>query len=429
MAAQDWTSHAALLKMTIPAERSAKKAERMDERPHGDDPVIAALARASLGALPHMADQLVDQLWGDVYGPSGPVPKDDLWRSCHDNMGSMLTALSGAGPTPDTLLRAARDTGSRRAYQHCPLDWVLHAWRLGGQVMWEELARHAVGTDNSDTLRELVGSAHELWGITERFSIEMASTYQRREHELTHGPDQHVLAFVDALLDGSIGDERTEVEHALGIGPASRLLVVAAEGNGDGSAVTPELAQAMRDSGFRVVWRLRAGCEVGIVTTERSDVSTLVELLRAHATSRLGISPELNVVTDVASGYRMAVLAMSTLPQHRADAVTLDDCLPQALMLGSPELAERMVSVTFGPILALPQIERDELLTTISTWIRVLGSTHRAAKALYCHRNTVLNRIRRAEALTNLDLGDVGSWPQVIMALNALGRYGSSKAP
>ncbi|WP_243794549.1 helix-turn-helix domain-containing protein [Saccharopolyspora gloriosae] len=104
--------------------------------------------------------------------------------------------------------------------------------------------------------------------------------------------------------------------------------------------------------------------------------------------------------------------------------MALDDCLPDALALSSPELADRMVAVTFGPVLALPAAEREELLHTTSVWIRSLGSTLRAAKSLYCHRNTVLNRLRRMESLTHLDLSDVTVWPQVLLALSILRREG-----
>lgn len=50
--------------------------------------LLGSLSGSSLDRLHTLADTLVDRLWGDVYPPQGPVLKDDLWRSCHDNMGS-----------------------------------------------------------------------------------------------------------------------------------------------------------------------------------------------------------------------------------------------------------------------------------------------------------------------------------------------------
>ncbi|GAA3360184.1 hypothetical protein [Saccharopolyspora gregorii] len=44
----------------------------------GEQRMLAGLARASLARVPDLADALVDQTWGSVYTPDGPVAKDDL---------------------------------------------------------------------------------------------------------------------------------------------------------------------------------------------------------------------------------------------------------------------------------------------------------------------------------------------------------------
>ncbi|MET9677575.1 helix-turn-helix domain-containing protein [Streptomyces sp. NPDC006482] len=59
-----------------------------------------------------------------------------------------------------------------------------------------------------------------------------------------------------------------------------------------------------------------------------------------------------------------------------------------------------------GPALEADPTERDHLLATLATlatlaaWLDCQGSTETAGKRLYCHRNTVLNRLRRLERLT-----------------------------
>src|SRR5258705_13153957 len=109
--------------------------------------LLESLSGSSLGRLNTLADTLVDRLWGDVYRPQGPVPKDDLWRSCHCNIGSALKGLNGVGPPSAVLLETAQATGMRRARQHCPLGWVQRAWRIGGPGIWEDFARQAGGGD------------------------------------------------------------------------------------------------------------------------------------------------------------------------------------------------------------------------------------------------------------------------------------------
>ncbi|MCA1227204.1 CdaR family transcriptional regulator [Saccharopolyspora sp. 6M] len=389
----------------------------------GEQRMLAGLARASLARVPELADALVDQTWGSVYTPDGPVAKDDLWRSCRDNIHGMLTTLSGTGPSRPDLLGPARSTGVRRAQQHCPLDWVLHAWRLSGQVLWADMAEHT-GAHGPQHLRELVGSAGELWGVTERFSIEMALSYHAAEQELLGGAELRNTMIMDALLDGRATEVRGEAEHLLGLGRGKRFVVAVAETSGERPASPRELADGLRRRGLDSTWRLRTGCQVGIIGVGEGQPAEVAGALRERAVARIGVSQSLSALMEVGAGYRMAMLAMTTLPAHRPGAVSLDECLPDALALSSPELADRMVLVTFGPVLALPTAEREELLHTVSVWIRSLGSTLRAAKSLYCHRNTVLNRLRRMESLTHLDLSDVTVWPQILLALSILRRGG-----
>lgn len=385
--------------------------------------MLAGLAHTSLTRLPGLADALVEQTWGAVYTPDGPVGKDDLWRSCRDNIHSILTTLAGSGPSQQDLLRAARATGSRRAQQHCPLDWVLHAWRLGGQVLWADLASRS-GARSPEELRQLVGAAGELWGVTERFSTEMALSYHTSEQEMLGGVELRHTMILDALLDGRAAEVRAEAEHLLDLGRGRGFVVAVAETSGEHQVAPRELTHALRRRGLRSAWRLRTGCQVGIIGVDDGRAGEVAAALREHAVARIGVSQTLTALMEVGAGYRMAMLAMATLPAHRPGAVALDDCLPDALALSSPELADRMVAVTFGPVLALPTAEREELLRTASVWIRSLGSTLRAAKSLYCHRNTVLNRLRRLESLTHLDLSDVTVWPQVLLALSILRREG-----
>lgn len=380
---------------------------------------LATLARESLSGLPTLADQIVEQMWDDVYDPAGPVAKDDLWQSCHDNLSSMLTVLVEQEPAPAELLWTARATGSRRAHQHCPLEWVLQAWRAGGQVMWSDLAERTGARDPAE-LQHLVDRASDVWGVTERFSIEMAVTYQRAEQQLLDGTDQHLAEVIDALLDGRAADVRTEAVRLLNLSRTERFLVVTAEDVPAYHGWPSPLARALNKHGIHSRWRLRAGVHIGLLTADHATPDEAVQALSTCAVNRVGISPVLTGLHQVPAGYRMATLAMSTLPAHQPGITTLDHCLPDALLLSSPELAQRLVTTTFGPVLALPEHERDELLRTVQVWVQSLGSTLRAAKTLYCHRNTVLNRLHRIHTLTKLDLNDVGVWPQLMLALSAL---------
>ncbi len=381
---------------------------------------LAELVGQSLASVPALADQLVEQLWDDVYDPAGPVPKADLWRSCHDNIGGILTAIRGAGPSPADLLHTARATGMQRARQQCPLEWVLQAWQAGGQIIWSDLARRA-GSRDPAQMQHLTGYAGTIWGIIERFSIEMAATYERVKDQQRRGTDHHLAEIVDALIDGRARELHTEAAHALQLTRDQCFIVAAAENTAAYQGSSYSLRQALQRHGIHSAWRLRAGVHVGIISaTECTSPEELTRILRLPAAARIGLSPTLTGLHRVPTGYRMATLAMATLPPGQPAVMPLDQCLPDALLISSPELSQHLVTATFGPLLALPQKERDELLRTVEAWVQSLGSSLRSARTLYCHRNTVLNRLERVQALTNLDVHNAAVWPQLMLGLSAL---------
>jgi DNA-binding PucR family transcriptional regulator len=104
-----------------------------------------------------------------------------------------------------------------------------------------------------------------------------------------------------------------------------------------------------------------------------------------------------------ATAYRQAALARRTLPPGCGEIATLDDRLPEALLLGSPELAQRLAARWLGPLTNLPAAEQRLLLGTLHAWLATGGSAIRTAEAVHCHRNTVLNRLTRLRSLTGHD--------------------------
>jgi hypothetical protein len=398
-----------------------------DTAPH--DAWLTDLVGQSLAGVPALADQLVEQLWEDVYDPAGPVHKDDLWRSCRDNFGAVLAAIGGAGPSPADMLRTARGTGVQRARQQCPLEWVLQAWHAGGQIMWNDLVSRA-GTRDPAQMQQLTGHAGAIWGVIERSSFEMAAAYERVKDQQRPDTDHHLAEIVGALLDGHAAEFHTEAAHALRLGPHQRFVVAAVEDTAAYGGSSAALRQALQRHGIHSAWGQRAGVHAGIISAaERDAPEESAWILRQPAAGRIGLSPALNGLHRVPAGYRMATLAMATLPPARPAVMPLDECLPDALLLSSPELAQRLVTATFGPVLALPQRERDELLRTVEAWVASLGSVLGTARVLYCHRNTVLNRLHRVQALTNLDVHNAAVWPQLMLGLSALRQAPHLRAP
>ncbi|WP_447646890.1 helix-turn-helix domain-containing protein [Nocardioides zeae] len=110
-------------------------------------------------------------------------------------------------------------------------------------------------------------------------------------------------------------------------------------------------------------------------------------------------------------------------PAHRRrtglPVVAFDDALPDALVLAAPAIAARLARHWLGPLLALPADESRALVDTLEAWVRTGGSPTATARALPCHRNTVLNRLRRVQRLTDGRLGEGAPPAELALALAA----------
>ncbi|HEY5334647.1 MAG TPA: helix-turn-helix domain-containing protein, partial [Mycobacteriales bacterium] len=94
------------------------------------------------------------------------------------------------------------------------------------------------------------------------------------------------------------------------------------------------------------------------------------------------------------------LLARRALAVGEVAVTALGERLPEALLLQSPELTAELVRRRLGPLLELPDAEGRLLLDTLDAWVRTAGSAARTAAEVHCHRNTVINRLRRIETLT-----------------------------
>ncbi|MGH9002488.1 MAG: PucR family transcriptional regulator, partial [Acidimicrobiia bacterium] len=106
------------------------------------DVSVSALGAELLDEVPELADRLVEWIRSESasYGFSAAVTPEDLRRSCADNLTEMLRRLAGHEQADP---EAPVATGRRRAEQGFPLAEVLHAFRLGGRVIWDELVDRA----------------------------------------------------------------------------------------------------------------------------------------------------------------------------------------------------------------------------------------------------------------------------------------------
>ena len=379
---------------------------------------VRRLAGLVLDALDPVTDQLVAAIVAEdpSYG-LGRTSGEDLRASCRDNLARILQTLTGE-QQPGDVYDAPHATGRRRAEQGMPLESVLHAYRLGHRIIWDSLVEQA---RSSDTVDALVVAASHVWELVDSYSSEVARAYRDTESQLLRRDGQRRDALVDALLEGRGRDRvlAAEASNALEL-PEHGTFVVAVL-SGSGWAVACAAALSVR--GVRSVWRDRADREVGLIAVPRGGGDDVVGVLEKVAGLRGGISPQVEGLSEVDGAYRLAETALRALPAPLVGVAALDERLPGSLLVTAPDLSKRLIERALGGVLALDPEERDVLLLTLSTWLDTGGSAAQTAARLYCHRNTVLNRLRRLEALTGRSLERVDhlvEWSLALLARDLL---------
>ena len=381
---------------------------------------VAALSASVLARLDELTDHLVQVILEEdpSYPGPGRTPREDLRRSCHDNLLQILQALAGTTDPGTDPFDAPRATGRRRAEQGMPLESVLHAYRLGYRVIWEGLLEQAREHDGVDALVE---AATDVWSLVDGFSSTVADSYRETEAEFARRDDRRRDALVDALLEGR-GTERTlaaDAATALDLPEHGRFAVVVLAGE---DASRPAGA-VLRGCGMRAAWRNRTDREIGLVSLGRSEPSDVVVALGGVDGLRAGVSPAVDGLAEVAVAHRLAETALRALPAGVPVVAELDTRLPGALLVTAPDLSARLVQRALGGVLDLERDERTVLLDTLRTWLDTGGSAGQTAGRLTCHRNTVLNRLRRLEGLTDRSLERVDhlvEWSLALLALDVL---------
>ncbi|MBP2369518.1 PucR family transcriptional regulator [Pseudonocardia parietis] len=331
---------------------------------------------------------------------------DELRDACRSNLQRGIEVLADRVPEGVDPADSTRATGRRRARQGVPLEAVLRAYRLGGRLLWESLLQTSRRRFDGAYDLALLDAASYVWRTHDGSSSALVDAYRQEEQRVRSQDLSRRHAVLDALLAGRGRDPvfAREAVGVLGLPDSGALVVVV--GCLDGAGTDPLQEPHRTLAGHSVVssWVLREQELVGLVALGSRAHGEVVEMLRPCVTGRAGMSPPVDGPSGVAAGYRLARTAVRTV--SGSGLAALDERLPEALLADSPELVDRLTRTALAGLLDLPDADRDTLLHTLDALLSCGGSPTHAARTLFCHRNTVIYRLRRIESVTGRSLGD-----------------------
>ncbi|QCW77318.1 PucR family transcriptional regulator [Streptomyces sp. S6] len=435
--------------------------------------VLHRAARVLVASLPALTDRLVEALYEQEPGYRAAIDADrsEVWQEVHHSLRHNVGSLLQPKEFRDAAHRTSRWIGEIRAGQGVPLDAVLHAFRMGGAMVWQDLVDETARRDPDD-VRLLVHVAADVWNFVDEHCGIVADAYRQAERRLTWQRENRQRLVIAALLDGTarIAD-LSDAAAMLGLPEQGRyaVLAVASVRRGDPGPVRqshpgpqqgpvrpplnlpsalPGAARSRRSRPTPDHWvlppcagptpaRVRPRCparppplwhtgpdaEFAILrlTGEPGDpgeLHAIAAALDAPDGTRAGIGSAVDGLAALGDARRLAETALRACPAS-GGTVVLDEHLPDALVVSSPALGSALAARVLGPLDRLDPADRDVILETLTAWLDADGSAQRAAARLYCHRNTVLNRLRRFEQLTGRCLTRPRDAVEVSLALAA----------
>ncbi|MEU3526782.1 helix-turn-helix domain-containing protein [Streptomyces sp. NPDC038707] len=378
--------------------------------------VLHRAARALLDDLAGLTDRLLAVLQDQepAYRSALRTDPHSTRREAHRSLRHSVTSLIDPRGTRDAARRCSWQIGADRAEQGLPLDALLHAFRLGGAMVWQGLVEETARTAPED-VRLLVHVAADVWNFVDEHCTLVADAYRQVERQLAWRRENRVRLLAAALLDGTSRiTDLPEAAEALRLPERGRYVVVAVAGGRPPGSAGPRAALPERSP--RAHWHTGVDVDYGILLTEDGELPD--PAARPAPGTRIGVGNVVHGLAAVGDGRTQADLALSLCPAD-GGTVRLAEHLPAAMVVSAPELAAALTERVLGPLARLEPADADVLVETLATWLACDGSAQRAGERLYCHRNTVLNRLRRYEQLTGRSLSRPSDVVEISLALTA----------
>jgi hypothetical protein len=373
--------------------------------------------RSLSSRLPALSDLAVASLRASEPAYRDNVPTGDL-QMARSGL-QILEACRGLPEERGATTAWARDVGRRRAQQGVPLDALLRAYHIGGQVLFTALLQW--GSDVGVPQERSAMVADDVWNVVDLHCAAATTSYRAVEDELSGGRVAECGHLLDALLNGDADREAvTAAARAWALPERGRYIVVVQRPSDWGAPPLSLAELPVRVAGIRVAWRIHGGCAIGVIALGDAPLAKIATASPSMPGRRTGISLVVEGISELGRARRLAELAVRTVTTRDGTAC-LAERLPAALLTARPDLARELSTRVLGPVLALDKVSRDMLLDTFAAWLEADGSALRTAAALFCHRNTVLNRMRRLERLTQRSLSAPNDLVELALALEAFG--------
>ncbi|WP_234711862.1 PucR family transcriptional regulator [Mycolicibacterium setense] len=336
-----------------------------------------------------LAAEYLERIDGGARYYDGVPDERDLKDSARNAFRYLLGCLL-ARPLSAELMAFPAQVGALRARQGIALENLSAAVRNDFLVAWSALLRLADDTD-MEVLAMHVG---QLWTVVDDFAGAIQRGYLDQRLQMARADIiEQQQSLSDLLSDEPSPGLVHRAAEVLGLDETACYWVVGLNAEAATSTVTRRLA------GLDVVALDHASKGVTLILLSAHsrwpDDEALAADLLAGVTG--AVAPR---TIQLPNAFRAAT-TVRMLTRLGLEATTLRRSWAQLSLSQLCAVIEDLRSYVEVPLAAMN--DRDLLVETVLVFAES-GSVSTTAATLYCHRNTVLNRIRRFEEVTGISL-------------------------
>jgi purine catabolism regulator len=220
-----------------------------------------------------------------------------------------------------------------------------------------------------------------------------------------------------SMLDGRMDPvtaARQAAVHDLSAGPYA-LLAVARE---EGWTASGWLHHALADRAIANMLLRRDGFLYCLIPGDQVTVDTVTALFDDAV--RAGVSEPFDELDTVTAALREARWALDAAGEERGRIVRYSQHQPSLLGARSITEAQVLVDQVLGPLLAYDAEHGTDLVASLAAFLACNRSWQRASAQLFVHKQTLVYRMQRVEALTGRKLNETSAVVELWLAVQAL---------
>lgn len=323
----------------------------------------------------------------------------------------------------DSLARFSSELGAKRARAGISPEALISAVRLDFSILWADLLQIA---DAEDAVL-LTSHVDQVWRVVDEFATQTHSSYSSERVRMAQEESNIRREFIARLFSKSelSADTISQAAAALVTDPEARFSIVAASGDAasklrtiatQGGWLQPSQRLYVHEFGGStyVFWALPRAYGAGSGGAARQDEGP------AYIPA---------AITGIPCGYVEGFSGLRALPSAARTAERLALLLQPAdrgpltaaaawARLAKQQLQDAGLDLWADLESALSECrdgERERLTETVRNFLHT-GNITTTAQELFCHRNTILNRLNRFQELTGIDLAVPAQAARLVVA-------------